>query len=567
MKKVASKKQLTVIDFFCGAGGFSEGFRQQGFKVVMGIDNWRPAIETHNLNHHLNDSVKDVLDFESLDEIEKLPNTELIVGSPPCVLFSMSNKAGKGDKTLGIRLIETYLRVIAVKKHQKGSVLKAWFLENVPNSRKYVKAQYTFRDLKLDKWAPKHGKKADDVALVIGTNSTVLNAADYGAPQKRQRFVCGEIIPLGYFVEPKKTKVETAYVRLSDIKSGMPKPNAKYSTKKWTDPNYPSLSVPANQITDHFYDTGIYETYWRNAREYKLNHPYMGKMSFPEDENNPSRTVMATRSSSSRESLIYKSEYRRKGDGEFRTPTIREVASLMGFPLVYQFVGGQSTKWAQIGNAVPTHLSNALAKTVRESLKMRAIPASALNFDKLKEHYLEVDNLNDYAKQSFDKPPKRKSLSRFRKHPFKEGNMTVALTNYHPISKESSGWHSAVFYGTGKGFEVEILEPGTYKRLRNMILKHNNVRGRQFIEEFDEYFEHAMINVAQLQGAYENPRAFDNNLNPDILVDKIAEFISGLGNTDLSERVHSPDPIAGRSALPVRQLYAMYAINKLISSQ
>jgi DNA (cytosine-5)-methyltransferase 1 len=40
----------TVIDIFCGAGGFSEGFRQQGFDVVMGIDSWLPAIETFNHN-------------------------------------------------------------------------------------------------------------------------------------------------------------------------------------------------------------------------------------------------------------------------------------------------------------------------------------------------------------------------------------------------------------------------------------------------------------------------------------------------------------------------------------
>ena len=112
------KRKPQVIDFFCGAGGFSEGFRQQGFNIVMGIDNWLPAIETHNLNHNLNDVVKDVLDFESIEEINALPNTEVIVGSPPCVLFSLSNKGGKADKTLGIRLIESFLRVIAIKKHQ-----------------------------------------------------------------------------------------------------------------------------------------------------------------------------------------------------------------------------------------------------------------------------------------------------------------------------------------------------------------------------------------------------------------------------------------------------------------
>ena len=38
--------ELTVIDFFCGAGGFSEGFRQQGYEDnVAGYDHWKPAID------------------------------------------------------------------------------------------------------------------------------------------------------------------------------------------------------------------------------------------------------------------------------------------------------------------------------------------------------------------------------------------------------------------------------------------------------------------------------------------------------------------------------------------
>ena len=152
--------QLRVIDFFCGAGGFSEGFRQQGFKIEMGVDNWRPAIETHNLNHGLNDSVRDILEFEkSLEAINNLPDTELIIGSPPCVNFSMANKAGKADKSLGVRLIEAYLRVVAVKKHQPNSILKAWLMENVPNSRNWVREVYSFKDLDLGDWAKSVGKK------------------------------------------------------------------------------------------------------------------------------------------------------------------------------------------------------------------------------------------------------------------------------------------------------------------------------------------------------------------------------------------------------------------------
>ena len=45
--------KLTVIDFFGGAGGFSEGFRQQGFEVIKGVDYWKPAVDTFNHNFGL----------------------------------------------------------------------------------------------------------------------------------------------------------------------------------------------------------------------------------------------------------------------------------------------------------------------------------------------------------------------------------------------------------------------------------------------------------------------------------------------------------------------------------
>ena len=125
-------RKLTVIDFFCGAGGFSEGFRQQGFEIIKGVDNWKPAIETFNYNFGLNCEIKSMLDYEeSIEEIEALPDTHVILGSPPCVNFSNSNKSGKADKSMGLRLTEVLLRIIAVKKHKPNSILKAWFIENV----------------------------------------------------------------------------------------------------------------------------------------------------------------------------------------------------------------------------------------------------------------------------------------------------------------------------------------------------------------------------------------------------------------------------------------------------
>ena len=76
--------ELTVIDFFCGAGGFSEGFRQQGFKIVAGYDHWKPAIDSFNHNYRTSSNVTNILDFkESIEKIDELPNTDVIIGSPP----------------------------------------------------------------------------------------------------------------------------------------------------------------------------------------------------------------------------------------------------------------------------------------------------------------------------------------------------------------------------------------------------------------------------------------------------------------------------------------------------
>ena len=61
------KNSFTVADIFCGAGGFSEGFRQMGFKVDFGLDFWKPAIETHRLNQpECNVIQKDILENDCL---------------------------------------------------------------------------------------------------------------------------------------------------------------------------------------------------------------------------------------------------------------------------------------------------------------------------------------------------------------------------------------------------------------------------------------------------------------------------------------------------------------------
>ena len=81
-----------------------------------------------------------------------------------------------------------------VKKHQPNSTLKAWFMENVVNSKRYLQTAYTFKDLGLTDWANEHKISPNKIAIDLFENTTVINSADYGSIQARKRVISGEII-------------------------------------------------------------------------------------------------------------------------------------------------------------------------------------------------------------------------------------------------------------------------------------------------------------------------------------------------------------------------------------
>lgn len=567
--------ELNIVDFFCGAGGFSEGFRQEGFKVIMGIEKWKPAVDTHNINFNLNDHPKNILDFEdNVEHIEEfVPDTVVIIGSPPCVSFSLANRGGKSNKDLGIRLIETFLKVVAVKKFKKDSILKAWFMENVPNSKNFVKEHYTFIDLGLGTWAKKNNLNPRNTALNVKESGGMLCSADYGSPQTRSRFVCGEFIENGRFLWPTITHQRQGnsvsnlhdYLLLGDLKRKMPSPNGKHRVGVFVDPNYPNISLNTDELTDHFYDTGVYMVEWKKAKEAKINHPFMGRMTFPENESKPSRTIMATRSNSTREALLYKSEYNRKGNGEYRAPTIREAATIMGFPYLYQFAGSEGTKWRLIGNAVCPHLSSALAKALRKALKLQVIPNNKINFKSMDLNYLKINNLNSFKENEFNSPPRRTKGLKFRRHTFKDGNMTVGLTNYHPEehTKETVGekWYTSVYLGTGVNYKTVLIEKEELKIARKIIEKEIWY-GKLFIKEFDNNYSKYKGRYDLLQEMYEINRGSKNLLEPTRLVKEIGRFIRKYSPNGEKHKFAN-DAFIPKDEIPHCQLLTIYALGKI----
>ena len=558
---------LKVVDFFSGSGGFSEGFRQMGYKIIYGYDHWKPAVDTFNHNFNLNCEPKNILDFKnSTVEIENLPNTEIIIGSPPCVSFSSSNKSGSADKSLGVQLTETFLRIVAIKKHQANSILKAWFMENVVNSKRYLQTAYTFKDLGLTEWANKNKISPLKIAIDLYENSAIINSADYGSFQARKRVISGEIIKNGKLVLPKSSHSEEGldgkkkYLTIRKMKQNLPHPFTKLSDKIILDPQY-SIKIKQNELTDHFYDTGIYMVEWKVSKYWKTNHPFMGKMSFPENENKPSRTIIATKIANSRESIIYKTELNRLGDGEYRLPTVREAAILMGFPITYQFIGVDSNKWRLVGNAVCCSVSRAFASIVLDELKLSYPNTPVLNS---KPKIDLVINLNSYNLRSFDKPPIKNLGSRFRRHAIKDGNLTVTLSNYdienNPKSAEGK-WFTSIQYGTGKGFPIQKINDKYYKNLEEIINKYKG--GKEFLKYINNGFTEKIGNAIELQKLYEQQKSNKRYTEPTELVNLVQEVIDKLEIENLEIEQTKFKVFKYKEKVPVKQFFALYAINKI----
>jgi DNA (cytosine-5-)-methyltransferase len=545
--------RLTVVDFFCGAGGFSEGFRRAGYDVIMGIDVWQPAIITHNFNHGLNDNVKSVLDFEDIEEINKLPDTDIIIGSPPCQLFSLSNQGGNANKDSGINLIKTFYKVIAVKKFQKNSKLKAWLMENVPNSQNYVQEEYTFEELGLSNWAISQNLNPKSVAIKSKYNGGILHADDYGAAQSRRRFVSGEIIDTGEFPFP--DKLNQKKITLNKLFKDFPKPLDQSSSNFVVDPNYPMEKVRIENFKDHFYDTGVYQVQWQKARDLKQRHPYMGKMSFPENMNKPSRTIMATQSASTREAILYKSSKNRVGDGEYRLPTVREAACIMGYPLDYQFFGDESTKWRQVGNAVCVQLSFALAIKILELIKFPKLPAKIIDKDINQFKYLDSKKLKE-----FNNPPTRSEKALFRQFPIKSGNMTVDLTN--KVNGESGNWGVVAHAGTGKGFKKIIVS--RFNQMEAKSLLKNLVPN--LIPEIENDKIIKQYSIDQLNKSNKRYGFHKDDVShPYYIINYIGELIyKYIDNNDIEVDVSGTEFTQLKEKIPLSQLMSIYLVPIII---
>ena len=344
--KPSRDEPFTVGDLFCGAGGFAEGFRQAGCSISWGVDSWKPAIDTFGKNFPDAHAIQaDVLGLQPDD----LAPVDILIGSPPCVHFSPANRGGGGNRAKGMLLVRRFLDFVRLLKP------RAWVMENVPAMLPDLEAE-----MSVDTYV--HPTEGWTLPIPV---RRVLDAAKFGVPQSRKRLFSGAFaLPV-----PTHSYEEGTVLTLRRVIETLPDPDSAVPASQIGDPVYPGWTVPATSLRDHFEDIRrhLTDSDIDSARSAKEHHPVYGKMSFPDDIDRPSRTITATRTRGSRETIVV------PGLHGLRTLTLRESASVQGFPLSYQFWASRiGQRDSLVGNAVCPLVSRAIAGAILQSWGRRA---------------------------------------------------------------------------------------------------------------------------------------------------------------------------------------------------
>lgn len=305
---------MSAVDLYCGAGGWSEGLRQAGIKVVLGVDIWKTAIESYTrngFNGYLGDCLSIIPDAK----------VDVIVGSPECKQYSTANPYVREVDTTQVR------RFFQIVKQRKP---RFWVMENVIPALKHI------RDL-----IPR--------PYVVQK----IDCADYGVPQHRRRLFVSNF----RFTLNKQEHVPLKSV-LPSVKS--------FWNKHFDDKNgpafYPSdrpattliaMNAQAMMVSEscQLAEPAYYQK--ENVKRWMVQHPRL-------HPDKPSNTITA-HAGRDRRNLIHPEEW--------RTLTPEECALIQGFPPNYIFVGAKTTKFIQIGNAVPPPIAKQIGEVMLTKLR------------------------------------------------------------------------------------------------------------------------------------------------------------------------------------------------------
>lgn len=390
---------LTSIELFAGAGGLAMGVSLAGFRSQSVVEWDRWACDTLRQNQQLGHPLVtdwpvvegDVRDWINAFDAANSPGPlDLVAGGPPCQPFSMGgkHKAHQDARDMFPVTVEVIRRLKP----------RAFLIENVKgltrsafhNYYQYILAQLEFPELSRkpdESWVDHHqrlqrfktSKPRSALGLTYNLVPTLVNAANYGVPQKRERvFIVGfrNDIPAGWSF-PRETHSIDALL------------HDQWITGEYWDRHGVSKGArPAPQgaqlaIVQRLRGLGLPPTRlpWRTIRDALgglpdpevsegdvLNHRFQaGAKTYPGHTGSPLDLPAKTLKAGDHGVPGGENMMVREG-GQVRYFTIRESARLQTFPDGYVLHGSWSEAMRQLGNAVPVALARTVAASVAEHL-------------------------------------------------------------------------------------------------------------------------------------------------------------------------------------------------------
>lgn len=359
----------TLIDLFAGCGGMTRGFVRAGFKTVAAVEWELPAAATYAANFGAEHTHwVDIADFV------KVPKADVVVGGPPCQGFS--NLGSKDPDDPRNKLWKEYVRVVLAANPQ------VFVMENVDRFSKSTEFALLMDALnggKLKRW--KHYE------------ARVLNAADFGVPQRRNRtiLIASRVGPISlpsatHAKEPGSGRLPWATVR--DAIAGLPEVP---STTELPDSR---VKFFGETVRGEFKMADIHfgrRPLPMSLERYDFIPPGGGRFDLPDHlmpncwANKPTGTTdVMGRMRWDAPSLTIRTEFFKPEKGQYLHPqwdpnrphrrvnrviTHQEAALIQTFPEESLWCGTKTDIARQIGNAVPPRLAAAIARTVAERLR------------------------------------------------------------------------------------------------------------------------------------------------------------------------------------------------------
>lgn len=476
-------KRPRAIDLYSGVGGWSLGLRLANVEVVASYEKWGPANETNFKNNFHQAQTVDIRRLA----LAELPNDiDIVVGSPPCTQFSYSNRGGGGDIADGLEDVKHFLTIV---DHLKPRV---WAMENVPRVAKIIEAEL------------KEGGALEEFNH-LGCVTHIVDMAAYGLPQRRRRCIAGNF-DIG-LLESYQANARPRL--LGDVIRSL-------KSEIIVDPLF-GISIPREDLIDHVEEDVLNSEEARINRSNKMTHTVYNAMPFPDPLDRTVRTITATCTRVSRESIVIATGSEKE---EYRRLTLRERASLQGFPITFQFYGANyGQKLRMIGNAVPPAFSYLMGHVLQGQTVDKVPSLTEVAKNLVRPVPTPVETPPDRAGARY--PTNRTFRFAIPSLQLKSGVRFEFRNNHRGANVR---WEVAFYFGTSKEILSLILDRSLAWRLTSAMSTEVTEAVTAPLDNLTDFISTADIHNLQAVWSHQGP----GGTRPFMVLDKLSETGSNL---------------------------------------